>query len=105
MSCSPRAFALYEPTLQVRPSLGPLAAPPKGRSHLKFAWWEERDSPKWKGVVERPPSRQANSHSASVGKRYFQPFFSFSSRAFSFSRKACASFQLTRSTGKHLVSF
>src|SRR5206468_2252739 len=85
---------MREPTGVVRSRYGPVAAL-YGRLPSKLACVEERESPKWKGVEELAPPRQAYSHSASVGKRYVRPFF-FSSACFdSFRQKATASSQET----------
>src|SRR5262245_32264054 len=96
MSNSPNAFGLYEPTLLVRPS-APLSPP----RTPKFAWEMARVVPEEKGV--EVPARQAYSHSASVGKRYFLLFSCSSSRSDSFFRKVCASARDTFSTGRSSV--
>src|SRR5688572_24704548 len=88
MSCSPHGFGFLSPT---RPGLL-TSLLTSSFSHQAHSVIIDGSSPKNHVVVG--PARQAYSHSASLGRRYFFPVFSDSLRQNSF-----ASCQLTESTG------
>src|SRR5262249_46441174 len=106
MSCKPNGLGCsYEPTRVVCRSCSPLSAPPKGRLPSKLARAEEMEPEGFlnvKGSLTSAPARQAYSHSASVGRRYFTSYFFSAARAFSFFRNSWASSHETSSTGKKL---
>src|SRR5262249_30329283 len=99
MSHSPSALGGYEPTFCVRPRTV-LVSPSS-----KLAWLEESVSPK-EYARPSPPPRQAYSHSASLGRRYFtRTPSSPAARSLSFTMNSFASCHETFSTGKSSSCF